>query len=131
MVSKLPLSDFRAIRQDFAFSEGPDLAPTNLIDENLTHLPDDVAIRTSDHNGHRLKLLQDLWSDWVTAVGDDPRSEIAHKYLGDAELGLGHFDAAIDDYHAAIDLGMHNMWPYALPLSNIGPRLKRSGEALL
>ena len=34
--------------------------------------------------------------------------------MGDAELGLGHFDAAIDDYHKAIDLGMqNNMWPYA------------------
>jgi hypothetical protein len=31
------------------------------------------------------------------------------KYLGDAELGLGHFDAAIDDYHRAIDLGMHDV----------------------
>ena len=78
MVSKLPLSDFRAVRhkldpEDFAFSEGPDLAPTNLIDEEtwseLTHLPDDVAIQTSDHNGHRLKLLQDLWGDWFTAIG--------------------------------------------------------------
>ena len=34
------------------------------------------------------------------------------KYLGDAELGLGHFDAAIDDYHKAIDLGLH-VWSYA------------------
>jgi adenylate cyclase len=43
----------------------------------------------------------------------DPLSGIATKYLGDAELGLGHFDAAIDDYHKAIDLGMHQVWPYA------------------
>ena len=34
------------------------------------------------------------------------------KYLGDAELGLGQFDAAIDNYHTAIDLGMHDKWPY-------------------
>ena len=26
-------------------------------------------------------------------------------HLGDAELGLGHFDAAIDEYHKAIDVG--------------------------
>jgi adenylate cyclase len=32
------------------------------------------------------------------------------KYLGDAELGLGHFDAAIEDYHKAIDLG-NGYWP--------------------
>ena len=43
----------------------------------------------------------------------DPLMAIGTKYLGDAELGLGHFDAAIDDYHKAIDLGMPSMWPYA------------------
>jgi adenylate cyclase len=43
----------------------------------------------------------------------DPLLGIATKYLGDAELGLGHFDAAIEDYHKAIDLGMHQVWPYA------------------
>jgi adenylate cyclase len=43
----------------------------------------------------------------------DPLMALATKYLGDAELGLGHFDAAIDDYHKAMDLGMLSMWPYA------------------
>ena len=42
---------------------------------------------------------------------------ISTKYLGDAELGLGHFDAAIEDYHKAIDLacriicGPTQVWP--------------------
>jgi TolB-like protein len=43
----------------------------------------------------------------------EPLKAIGTKYLGDSELGLGHFDAAIDDYHKAIDLGMPSMWPYA------------------
>jgi hypothetical protein len=34
------------------------------------------------------------------------------KYLGNAELGLGHFDAAIENYHKAIDLGFSTVWPY-------------------
>jgi tetratricopeptide (TPR) repeat protein len=42
----------------------------------------------------------------------DPLMFYSRKYLGDAELGLGQFDAAVDDYHRAIDLGMHDMWPY-------------------
>jgi len=42
----------------------------------------------------------------------DPLVSLARKYLGDAELGLGQFDAAIDNYHRAIDLGMHDKWPY-------------------
>ena len=33
-------------------------------------------------------------------------------YLGDAELGLGHFDAAIDEYHKAIDAGYRTFIPY-------------------
>jgi adenylate cyclase len=43
----------------------------------------------------------------------DPLKAIGTKYLGDSELGLGHFDAAVEDYRKAIDLGMPSMWPYA------------------
>ena len=43
----------------------------------------------------------------------DPLTGFGTKYLGDAELGLGHFDAAIDDYHKAIDLGFSSVWSYA------------------
>ena len=32
--------------------------------------------------------------------------------LGDAELGLGHFDAAIDEYKKAIDAGWRAYQPY-------------------
>jgi tetratricopeptide (TPR) repeat protein len=35
----------------------------------------------------------------------DPRGGTWTKYLGDAEFGLGHFDAAIEDYRRAINLG--------------------------
>src|SRR4051794_7324101 len=78
MTKELPLSDFRAVRHklephEFAISEGKDVAPTQLIDRKtwagITHLPDDVAIRTSDHNGHRLELLYSLWGDWIMATG--------------------------------------------------------------
>ena len=79
MSKRLPLADFRAVRHkleshEFAISEGEDVAPTRLIDKKtwtgITHLPDDVAIRTSDHNGHRLELLYSLWGDWIMATGD-------------------------------------------------------------
>jgi adenylate cyclase len=33
-------------------------------------------------------------------------------FLGDAELGLGHFDAAVDAYHRSIDLGWRTFAPY-------------------
>src|SRR5262245_22722317 len=79
MARKLPLSDFRSVRHkleshEFAISEGQDIEPTDLVDEDtwtsITHLPDDVAIRTSDHNGVRFALLHSLWSDWITSTGD-------------------------------------------------------------
>ena len=36
-----------------------------------------------------------------------------HVTLGDAELGLGHFDAAIDEYHKAIDSGFSGFFAYS------------------
>ena len=122
MVSKLPLSDFRAVRHkldpdDFALSEGPDIAPTDLIDEEtwsgLTHLPDDVAIRTSGHNGVRLKLLHSLWADWIDALGD-PHDELFGCML-DATTAFqcanflylhGYYRAAMAELRVALELVM-------------------------
>lgn len=75
MTRKLDLNDFRAVRRvlepdDFALTDGePDPAPTDLISEDAWHgimtLPDDVAIRTTSHQGSRIELLYALWSDWI------------------------------------------------------------------
>ena len=43
----------------------------------------------------------------------DPRIGLWLVTLADAELGLGHFDAAIDDYHKAIDAGWRAYQPYS------------------
>src|SRR5208283_3299862 len=60
MPKPLPSSDFRAIRivlerDDFAYAPGPELPPSDLVDENtwrgITTLPDDVSIRASNHYG--------------------------------------------------------------------------------
>jgi adenylate cyclase len=42
----------------------------------------------------------------------DPTIGLWLVTLGDAELGLGHFDAAIDKYHKAIDAGWRAYHPY-------------------
>ena len=42
----------------------------------------------------------------------DPSVGFWHVALGDPELGLGHFDAAIEEYHKAIDAGHHSSIPY-------------------
>jgi tetratricopeptide (TPR) repeat protein len=43
----------------------------------------------------------------------DPIIDIWHVLWADAELGPGHFDAAIEQYWKAIDAGFHTYIPYA------------------
>jgi tetratricopeptide (TPR) repeat protein len=42
----------------------------------------------------------------------DPRLSQWHNFLADAELGLGHLDAAIDDANKAIDTGYRVFYSY-------------------
>jgi adenylate cyclase len=42
----------------------------------------------------------------------DPQVGVFHIDLGEAEIGLGHFDAAIDEFHKAIDLGSRPFYAY-------------------
>jgi adenylate cyclase len=42
----------------------------------------------------------------------DPRIGVFHMVSGDAELGLGHFDAAIDEYRNATDSGFRPFTAY-------------------
>jgi adenylate cyclase len=41
----------------------------------------------------------------------DPQLGLRHATVGDAELGLGHLDAALDEYHKAIEFGYHTRVP--------------------
>jgi tetratricopeptide (TPR) repeat protein len=43
----------------------------------------------------------------------DPMIGMFHMNSGDAELGLGHFDAAIDEYHNATESGFRPFFVYA------------------
>jgi len=61
---------------DFALgSEEPDPPPSDLVSPEtwhaLTVLPDDVAIRTSDHNGEALTEAYSLCCRWSEATGDE------------------------------------------------------------
>lgn len=114
MASPIPLSDFRALRykldpDDFGLSDDePDVAPTNPIDEEtwggITHLPDDVAIRTSDHNGHRLQLLYSLWGNWIEAFGENKNPD---------ELFTSMFDVC-DAFQCSTFLYLHGYYRAAM-----------------
>jgi hypothetical protein len=84
MVQKLSLTDFRAVRSklephEFGISKGPDVTPSDLVVPEvwagIMHLPEDVSIRVSDHNGVRLQLLYQLWGDWIEAIGEPDKPD--------------------------------------------------------
>jgi hypothetical protein len=124
MSKRLPLTDFRAVRHklephEFAISEGKDVAPTDLIDAEtwtgIMHLPDDVAIRTSDHNGVKLELLYSLWGDWIPATGDPEKPDELFNCMLDVGdcfqctifLFLhGYYRAAMAELRVALELVM-------------------------
>lgn len=80
MAKPLDTANFRAIRivlepDDFAVSSGKPDQPTDLVDKETWHgivdLPDDVGIRTSNHQGTILKDHYTLQSTWTThAISD-------------------------------------------------------------
>jgi hypothetical protein len=122
MTKKLPLSDFRAVRSklephEFANPEGQDAPPSDLIEpevwDGMMHLPEDVSIRISDHNGNRLGLLYGLWSDWFNAIGDPDRPDEIYNCMLDAadcfqcanfNLLHGYYRGALAELRTALEL---------------------------
>jgi len=80
MSKPMPFQDFRAVRivlePNFALgAEDPDPPPSDVVSPEtwhaLTVLPDDVAIRTSDHNGEALTEDYSLCCRWSAATGHE------------------------------------------------------------
>ena len=111
MSRPMPLDDFRAVRivlepDDFALGpEEPDPPPTDLIPAGtwraITGLSDDVAIRTSDHNGSALTQVYSLWSRWVTATGERPDALFDPMLDAGDDLQNSFFNALHGYYRAA------------------------------
>jgi hypothetical protein len=79
MPKRLPDSDFRArrivlARRDFAYAPKLEPPASDVISKStwksIVTLPDDVAVRTSNHHGSTLRQLDDLWGAWVESFGD-------------------------------------------------------------
>jgi hypothetical protein len=109
MSRKVPLSDFRAVRlvlepDDFALGgEEPDAPPSDLIEEEtwngIMTLPDDVAIRTSDHNGKAIGEVYWLWGKWIEATGETPDDPLFAPMLD-----------ACDDLQSSIFCALHGYY---------------------
>lgn len=74
----LPLTDFRArrrvlVRRDFGYAPKPAPRPSEMIDketwDSIVTLPDDVAVRTTNYHGAKIKQLDELWGVWIECVG--------------------------------------------------------------
>ena len=79
MPKRLTDSDFRAHRRvltrgDFAYSPKPEAPPSDPVSrsvwEAIVTLPDDVAVRTSNHHGTAFTQLENLSGAWVESIGD-------------------------------------------------------------
>lgn len=147
MTKKLPLTDFRAVRwvlepSDFALSNGEDGPPTKLVDQATWHgimdAPDDVAIRTSDHQGNYLKLLSRLESDWIDAVGATDHDELSGCMLCALECLQcmtfdflhGYYRSALSNLRSALELTLIGAYGNVNPLSKKYIRWKDDASIL-
>jgi hypothetical protein len=80
MPRELPDHDFRARRGvltqgDFAWAPKPEPPASDSVDDaiwsSIVTLPDDVAVRTSNHHGTTLRQLDDLWGAWIESIGEN------------------------------------------------------------
>jgi hypothetical protein len=112
--------DFRTTRtslpdEAFALVSGPRPGPTDLVTEDvwngIMHLPDDVAITTSNHHGSQLSALYALWGDWIESIGDE-QDELFGGMLDAADcfqastfdLLHGYYRSALANLRSAIEL---------------------------
>ncbi len=111
MSKPMSIADFRAVRvilepDDFALgSEEPDPPPSDRIAEKTWHgimnLPDDVAIRTSDHNGQIPGEVYWLWGRWIRAVGMTDDALFVAMLDATDDLQASFFDALHGYYRTA------------------------------
>ncbi len=121
MTKPVPLSDFRACRHMLEEHEyamgGEEIAPTDLIDrsvwDGITHLPDDIAMRISNHHGSQLKLLHLLRGDWGDATGNPLKPDNLFDGMLDAgdcfqcatfKFLHGYYRSALLDLRSALEL---------------------------
>jgi adenylate cyclase len=87
------------------------------VDAGLAINPNDLSLlgpRAGAENA--LGRYEQGKADAERAMGLSPRDPdvpFLHALVGDAELGLGHFEAAVGEYRKALDAGAHMFFVYA------------------
>jgi hypothetical protein len=122
----LPTTDFRArrkvlARSDFGIAPGPEPRPSDLVAkrvwESLVILPEDVAVRTSNHQGTTLAQLNELSSAWLFSTRMPPHRESMSPVMLDAhdEIEASIYNCLTGYYRFSIG-GLRNV----LELAAIG-----------
>lgn len=122
----MPLSDFRArrrvlLRSDFAIAPTRDPKPTDKIGKDVWNhifiLPDDVAVRTTNHNGVAIKQISDLSYEWLLHCdGEDtvmgPVMLDAHDDFDAAAYNtiVGYYRLSISAMRSALELVTVGTW---------------------
>ena len=99
------------------------LVETQRASEGLSVADAGLAIKADDPPLYRARgVAENVLGRYEQAISDvqqamrlsprDPRIGLWLDDLGNAELGLGHFDAAVEEYRKAIDAGWRAYQPY-------------------
>jgi hypothetical protein len=96
-----------------------------------------VALRTSDHHGQELKLLYDLWGDWIEATGDPDQQDELFLCMLDAVTAFqcanfqflhGYYRGALAELRVALELVMIGSYGNLRPADSDYLAWKASGS---
>ena len=111
----------------FAMSLRPNDA-LRVADTGLVINPNSASLYATRGNAETyLRQFEQAKSDVEQAMRlspRDPRIGLWHNFMAGAELGLGHFDAAIDEANKAIDAGWRSFYSY----QNLAAALALKGD---
>lgn len=133
------LIDFRAGRcrlppEAFAIVRNGLKPPQDLIKEDtwnsIVSLTDDVSLQTSDYHGSELKVMNELWGDWIESLGEK-KDPMFHTMLdaGDEFQActfnslVGYYRVASSCLRSALELniiGTYLQLSLGLPIAKIG-----------
>jgi hypothetical protein len=139
--------DFRSLRallpdKAFALRCGKRPGPTDLVRKRvwrgIMHLPDDVAITTSNHHGTQLAALYTLWGDWLEAIGEKEEDALFSPMLDAADCFQsstfdhlhGYYRSALSNLRSALELVAIGALGNLAPADEVYVRWKKSAASL-